>query len=174
MSTNTEKKSSLDSLVLLLEDITQAPLKFKGNDKLIHALRSQGGLSKYGDKQRNIIPCSLNTLKKRANDKFVGSYLELDDRRKRALLAIEEMESKGKSSNKTTRVGLLQRVEELENDKSILEKQNHLLIDIVAGLQADLKRYVYSNNKKSLALDFKNKEKEIEAKLFYTSSRHNK
>ena len=152
----------------LLTSIIQEPEKFKNDIDLQKALKSQGEFSKYKNEQRNIINMSLNTQKSCAEQLLEGGFDELNERRKNAILAFEVSEiAKHNSSNKNTRSGLLKKVEYLEKDVSILEKQNMLLATLIMGLKTDLEYYAHTSGIEALMADCKVKSREIEIKLNY-------
>ncbi|MBF4359632.1 hypothetical protein EAY21_22725, partial [Vibrio anguillarum] len=47
----------------LLREIITSPAEFKDDEELMKALKSQPGLAKYQNQERNITSCSLNTVK---------------------------------------------------------------------------------------------------------------
>nr|MBF4401627.1 hypothetical protein [Vibrio anguillarum] len=47
----------------LLREIITTPTEFKNDEELLKALKSQSGIAKYQNQERNITSCSLNTVK---------------------------------------------------------------------------------------------------------------
>lgn len=152
----------------LLLDIIGSPSEFTSNKSLQKAMKSQGGIAKYEDIDRGIAPCSLNTLKVCAERLLERGFMELDEVRKNALLALEQVEQKNHGANLKTRVGLTKMVDQLKNDNDILRQRNHLLSLLVMSMKNDLKRFVEQSDDPKLLIDYKERNKKIEAMLSYT------
>lgn len=107
---------SITALHDFLIEIINQPELFIQDEKIIRALRSQGSLSKLAIKDKNIYPSSLNTLKRISNRIIDGGFESLDRLRVTAQDGIIRYKIKIKRSNKSNKVGLLQRVKELEDE----------------------------------------------------------
>ncbi|MFA0520523.1 hypothetical protein AB4501_26590, partial [Vibrio sp. 10N.222.55.E8] len=73
----------------LLKEIITAPTEFKNDEELLKALKSQSGIAKYQNQERNITPCSLNTVKSISEALLERGFLSLDELRINAKLAVE-------------------------------------------------------------------------------------
>lgn len=73
----------------LLKEIITTPAEFKDDEVLMKALKSQSGIAKYQDQERNITSCSLNTVKSISEALLERGFLSLDELRINAKLAIE-------------------------------------------------------------------------------------
>jgi hypothetical protein len=104
----------------LLRSIAAKPAEFLSDAKLAEVLRSQGALAKHADESLGIVAMSLNTQKLVAEE-ALGSYDLVDRLRRGALEALENSQMKAASSNKSTKAGLLLRVNELEEEVSALQ-----------------------------------------------------
>ncbi len=100
----------------LLKEIITAPTEFKDDEELLKALKSQSGIAKYQNQERNITSCSLNTVKSISEALLERGFLSLDELRINAKLAVEAVHHNEKASkgNKQTVVGLKHKVSELE------------------------------------------------------------
>ncbi|MDG2810258.1 hypothetical protein P7L89_27005, partial [Vibrio parahaemolyticus] len=100
----------------LLKEIITAPTEFKNDEELLKALKSQSGIAKYQNQERNITSCSLNTVKSISEALLERGFLSLDELRINAKLAVEAVHHNEKASkgNKQTVVGLKHKVSELE------------------------------------------------------------
>ena len=98
---------SVINLRELLRKVCEFPEAYRDDKDLRAALKSQGGLAKYTNKDFDIIPSSINTIKRVSYEVIDGGFKALDDLRKGALERIEDHELKEKKSNKRTRTGLV-------------------------------------------------------------------
>ncbi|MBE3897349.1 hypothetical protein HJ156_22005 [Vibrio parahaemolyticus] len=136
-----ERADSTYALRDLLTEVIEEPAQWMGKQEFIDALKVQGKFAKWKDDERKIVPCALNTLKTSAEETLDGGYDRLDQLRLNALAAIEGHVEKENGSNKKTKTGLLKRVDELEEQVSILEQQNTLLVDIICNLKDNAAKY---------------------------------
>lgn len=100
----------------LLLDIIKDPHNFKGDVALYKALKSQTNIAKYENPERQISPCSLNTVKSISEAILKRGFLGFDELRINAKMAVEvalHTENTGKP-NKQSTTGLKLKVEELE------------------------------------------------------------
>ncbi|NQD81034.1 hypothetical protein HP436_12700 [Pseudomonas sp. CrR14] len=81
------KLDSTINLYNLLCDILSHPHKYR-ESSIISSLKSQGSLSRYSAPDKNIYPCSLNTLKARADCFLSGGFEEMNLARTSALKAL--------------------------------------------------------------------------------------
>ena len=130
---------SVINLCKLLRKVCESPEAYRNDEYLRTALKSQGGLAKYSNNDFDITPTSINTIKRVAYEVVDGGFKALDDLRTGALERIEHHELKEKKSNKRTRVGLVKRVDELENDVMKLEQINFLLVQSITETISDIK-----------------------------------
>ena len=132
-----------------LRKVCESPEAYIDDEYLRAALKSQGGLAKYTNKNFDIIPTSINTIKRVSYGAIDGGFKALDDLRKGALERIEDQELKEKQSNKRTRVGLVKRVDELEDDILKLEQVNYLLLQAISEVISDIKLVANMENNES-------------------------
>jgi len=122
-STDTQRRErdnrSIRELREVLREVVAKPGSFQSSAKLLRALGSQGALAKYEDADRGIVGMSLNTQKLVAEKDF--GYDTLDRLRRAAFTAIHNEINKAAASNKSTKVGLIRRVVELEQEVQLLE-----------------------------------------------------
>ena len=124
---------SIKSIIALrnfLRDVCEKPVKYREDQLLRDALKSQGGLAKYTNEELGIKSTSINTLKRISTEVVEGGFKALDDLRKGASERIEDLEQREKTSNKRTRSGLAKRVGELEEDNLILEQTIFFLVQV--------------------------------------------
>jgi hypothetical protein len=150
-----------------LLEIIKDPTQFSGISVLNIALRSQTGLAKLTNSERNIVPCSLNTLKSNAESLLDRGFAELDELRINAREAIEAVVVTNKSG-KTTRTELKNKVNELESKLNNIYKSNFLLSIMVTELREELKKMAFENvSSEQKELTYKELNKKIEAKLSF-------
>lgn len=138
---------SIVSLRNFLKDVCETPKLYRDDDLLREALKSQGSLAKYTNAELGISSTSINTLKRVSAEVVEGGFKALDDLRKGALERIDDLEQKENKSNKRTRTGLAKRVDELENDASILEQTNYLLVQAITEAISDIKSVANTEDK---------------------------
>lgn len=111
-----------------LVDIENFPEKYI-NEKLtlIEILKSQGGLSKYENKDIGIEKTSLNTLKRISPSVIDGGFDELNKCRIKALHSIKNDKTKN-ISNKNSKNGLELTIKDLENKIKLLQESQLILI----------------------------------------------
>lgn len=112
------QRNSLSIVALrdLLREIVKDTTLFASDETLMKALKSQGAMSKLTIVERQIYGSSLNTLKRITPQILEGGFETLDRLRVAALDSINTHNAKAQRSNKVTKVGLAQRVKELENE----------------------------------------------------------
>lgn len=127
----------------LLREIIITPAEFKNDEELLKALKSQSGIAKYQNQERNITSCSLNTVKSISEALLERGFLSLDELRINAKLAVEEaahLDEKASKGNKQTVVGLKHKVAELESELDATQRSNSLLTVMVSELRSRLKQ----------------------------------
>ncbi|EGQ7663330.1 hypothetical protein [Vibrio parahaemolyticus] len=159
------QQTVLETKTLLLE-VIQSPGVFKNDESIKVALKSQGGLAKYKNVERNINPCSLNTLKSLSESLLDKGFLELDSLRINAKNAINKSATgKMTQDSKTT---LKQQIAALKNDLEVTKQSNFLLTTIIKEMRSQLKnmaeqdltdeerikRYKYANKKIEAQLNY--------------------
>jgi len=150
---NERNTRSVISLKDFLKEIIDNPADFVENTAVFNALKSQGGMSKLCDVQRNIIGTSLNTVKRIYKKTFQEDFKILDLLRITAYESIELHKSKKISSNKITKSGLLKRVKELEQT-ILLRDEDMLCITLALEKSLTQGRYyaIKSENPTLIAL----------------------
>ena len=151
MADKRSERSSRSVIYLreLLRKVCESPEAYRDDEYLRAALKSQGGLAKYTNNNFDIIPTSINTIKRVSYEVIDGGFKALDDLRKGALERIEYHELKEKKSNKRTRTGLVKRVDELEDDILKLEQINFLLLQAFSEVISDIKSVANIENNES-------------------------
>ncbi|MGY2096059.1 hypothetical protein [Pseudomonas simiae] len=148
MSTLTKREQidqSIESIFRLLEDVCRAPGAYAENEKVLHALKSQGCLCALDaefsirNEQVAIKPISLNTLKKRlAENGPDRDFIYLDKLRAHAQAAITALSEDPPVQKKRSNSALEQQVEELKASVSQLHAVNMVLIQALEVNRRDL------------------------------------
>jgi hypothetical protein len=145
-------------------------LPFKGDTTLKSALKSQTGLAKYINEERDIASCSLNTLKSASESLLRRGFVELDELRNNARDGLESAEL-GKKATTKTRTGLKHKVNELQVQLITMEKVNFLQSVIIEEFRNKLKELACSNSSpEDIQSAYHEINKRLEAKLYYTLS----
>ncbi|WP_161897918.1 hypothetical protein [Pseudomonas yangonensis] len=136
---------SISNIFKLLVDIGQSPGDYTDNEKVLNALKSQGGLCSLDieffiqDESFTIHPISLNTLKKRLADNEPNKdFQHLEKLRAHAQNAISKLSKELTPPNKRTRSALEDQVEELKASISTLQAVNMVLIQALEINRKDL------------------------------------
>jgi hypothetical protein len=129
---------SLLNLHRYLIDIIKNPEVF--NDKLdLSSLKSQGNLAKIENEEYEILPTSLNTLKRRSPDLFPGGFTELETLRNQAYDAISKLREPVKAKPKDSMDSIKQLELEVENLKRSQILMTTLFLDnlkTIEGIQS--------------------------------------
>ncbi len=128
---------SISNLKQFLESIVKTPGVFSENAELKKMLKSQGSTAKYENLELNIVPSSINTVK-RISDKYIdGGYELIDNLRKAALSAIDKHIERENSPNKQTKEGLKKEIKNNAIDILNLQQVNtHLLSAILKSINS--------------------------------------
>lgn len=126
----------------LLREVITAPTEFKDDEELVMALKSQSAIAKYQNQERNIAPCSLNTVKSISEALLERGFLSLDELRINAKKAIEKAngEEATVKGDKQSKAGLERRVSYLESELDVARRSNSLLTSMVSELRSKLKQ----------------------------------
>jgi hypothetical protein len=152
----------------LLKDIIAEAVPFKDDLSLKSALRSQGALAKYSNSERGIASCTLNTLKSASESLLERGFIELDELRINAKDAIESAVI-GNKATKSTRTGLMHKVNDLEYELCIMQKSNFLLTAIIDELRGELKKMALSTESREFQeSEYRRINRTIEIELNYT------
>lgn len=116
----------------MLKDACQNPSDYANDLYLTKSLKSQGAIAKYTNEDNYIYASSLNTVKRVSDECIEGGFQTLDKLRLAAYDAIMQNKDKVNDSNKTTKVGLVKRVNELEQELLLLRKVNYNLLQGIA------------------------------------------
>jgi len=159
------QKTVLETKILLLE-VIKNPDVFKDDESMKIALNSQGSLARYKNVERNINPCSLNTLKSLSENLLDNGFFELDTLRINAKSVIEEaITGKLKKGRKAT---LKQQVATLKNNLEVTQQSNFLLTTIIKEMRSQLKSMAEQDlTEKDRIKRYKYANKKIEAQLNY-------
>ena len=159
-----EKKTSTEALYGLLSEVIEEPESWIDNDNFIIALKAQGKLAQWEDIERRIMPCTINSLKARA-DKFLNTgFVGLNQLRIAALDAIEAYKESEKNSNKSTKAGLQLLVKNRLNKIQLLDKQNMVLVYLIADLQQMVYKYASYCDESTIA-QCKREMEQVRAKI---------
>lgn len=153
----------------LLKEIITAPTEFKNDEELLKALKSQSGIAKYQNQERNITSCSLNTVKSISEALLERGFLSLDELRINAKLAVEAVHHNEKASkgNKQTVVGLKHKVSELESELDAAQRSNSLLTAIIIELRSKLKQIANKETLEERQEIYRRHNRTIEAQMNY-------
>ncbi|EKO4254477.1 hypothetical protein D5E87_23070 [Vibrio parahaemolyticus] len=152
----------------LLREIITTPAEFKNDEELLKALKSQSGIAKYQNQERNITSCSLNTVKSISEALLERGFLSLDELRINAKLAIEAAhhDEKASKGNKQTVVGLKHKVSELESELDAAQRSNFLTLVIISELRSKLKQLAVHEGTVEERLElYRDHNRKIEAEL---------
>lgn len=133
-SLSPQAKLGLRALHALLVDIIKKPAQFFGDQELLGALKSQGGVAKL---RRSVTvergellkthPMSLNSLKTYADEYVPGGFKSLNDLRLKAIDALQVALKREERANKRTRSGLTLKVAQLEHELELLRQTNMIM-----------------------------------------------
>ncbi|MGD8233423.1 hypothetical protein [Vibrio sp. TRT 1302] len=155
----------------LLREIITTPAEFKDDEELVIALKSQSAIAKYQNQERNIAPCSLNTVKNISEALLERGFLSLDELRIHAKRAIENAngEESATKGNKQSKAGLKRRVAELESELDVARRSNSLLTAMVTELRSKLKQLAnYEGTVEVRQELYREHSRKIEAQMNYT------
>lgn len=155
----------------LLREIITSPAEFKDDEELVKALKSQSGIAKYQNEERNITSCSLNTVKSISEALLERGFLSLDELRTNAKLKVEAVHNDEKASkgNKQTVAGLRLKVTELELELDAAQRSNSLLIAMVSELRSKLKQLaVYEGTAEERQELYREHNRKVAAQMSYT------
>tara|TARA_R110001606_G_scaffold372284_2_gene529359 strand:- start:452 stop:982 length:531 start_codon:yes stop_codon:yes gene_type:complete len=155
----------------LLKEVIKSPIDFIGDEGLKDALKSQAAIADYQNLERNIVSCSLNTVKSRSEDLLTRGFISLDELRKNAKSAIEAslLGVKTSKSNKQSAVGLKKRVGELESQLDKAQRSNFLMTVMISELRSKLKQLAeYKGSVEKRKEIYRYHNKKIEAELNHT------
>jgi transcriptional regulator with XRE-family HTH domain len=129
-----QNKENVENIRLLLLDICDNSELFSGDDKITSAISSQSALSKYENKDRNIVKSSINTLKRTAEKLYPNGFEEIDKLRLLAFNKINKIEDNS-SKNKNTKDYYKERCENAEKE---LEEQREVNLVAVNQLMSEI------------------------------------
>ncbi|MEZ8437887.1 hypothetical protein AB6D90_15170 [Vibrio splendidus] len=155
----------------LLREVITSPAEFKYDEELMKALKSQSGIAKYQNEERNITSCSLNTVKSISEALLERGFLSLDELRINAKLAVEAAHHNEKASkgNKQTVVGLKYKVAELQSELNVAQRSNFLTLVIISELRSKLKQLAVHEGTAEERLElYRFHNKKVEAELSHT------
>lgn len=152
----------------LLQEIIKLPDEFKNNKDLVKALKSQGGLAKYEDAERNIGAVAINTVKSLSKLLFDDGFIGLDKLRINARNAIDKaLKGKIKKSNEESARQKLASTEEM---LVITQQSNFLLNTVIKEMRAHLKSMALQDGTDEERLKrYKDINKKVEAQLNYVN-----
>lgn len=145
MASNERRWLSTKAVNDLLIEVIEEPAKWLKNNELIKALKSQGKLAKFENKERSIYPCSLNTLKSSADDVLGDGFVGLNLRRTNALKILERESFKKQRPKRGSRVALEELVREQALHVTTLEARNMILTYLIKELQSLAIEAIYSD-----------------------------
>lgn len=155
----------------LLREVITTPAEFKDDEELLMALKSQSAIAKYQNQERNIAPCSLNTVKSISEALLERGFLSLDELRINAKEAIEKAngDESATKGNKQSKTGLERRVAELESELDAAQRSNFLSLVMVSELRSRLKQLaVHEGTVEERKELYREHNRKIEVELSYT------
>jgi len=129
---------SVKALAELLRRVIQNPGEFVNEQTLCRALKSQGALAKYSSDVASILPTSINTLKRLADENLEGGWTVLDGQRRNALDAVSAHEEALRQGNKATKSALKNRLDEREKQLGNLRQVNYGLLKALGRMCIDI------------------------------------
>ncbi|MBB1386463.1 hypothetical protein H5119_13090 [Pseudoalteromonas sp. SG45-5] len=161
------QRSILATQYLLME-IIKSPDEFKNNSHLVKALKSQGGLAKYENIERNIVACAINTVKSLSELLFDDGFTGFDRLRMNARVAIEKaLTGKIKKSNEES---ARQKLASIAETLAITQQSNFLLNTVIKEMRANLKAMALQDGTDEERLKrYKDINKKVEAQLNYAN-----
>lgn len=142
---------SVQNLRSTLADVCLSPKKYLEDATLATALRSQGRLSKYEQASPPVYAMSLNH-QKAISEGAVGGYEVLDKLRRGAIERLECARRDIKRGNKSSKVGLQERNEELELGTRILLEELFLVQQLLDRRCIQARNYANKADKATRAL----------------------
>ena len=128
---------SISNLKQFLESIVKTPDVFSENSELKKMLKSQGSTAKYENLELNIVPSSINTVKRISDKHIDGGYELIDNLRKAALSAIDKHIERENGPNKKTKEGLKKEIKNNAIDILNLQQVNtHLLSAVLKSINS--------------------------------------
>lgn len=159
-----QSAESAVQLLGLLNDILKSPERFRTNDALVAALRSQGSLAQYSDPSRGIKATSLNALKRVTKRAIDGGFAHLDLRRRECLATITKSAT-SQSRRKTSTEVLSQRVQSLEAELlQALQDLAHITLVLQRSLTQGYS-YAERSGSSTLLELCKKEQRELKARL---------
>ena len=152
---------SVFALQALLQELIHKPGSAYQNEVLLNSLKSQGALSKYCDEKRGIYASSINTLKRICEKSLDGGFDALDRLRIAALESIENEKQKVSRSNKITRTGMSQRIDELEAHNQLLQQELLLLSHLLNKAMGQARYYAEQSDKGNVHVLCDKEQKEL-------------
>lgn len=129
--------SSLNATLALLRNIITNPDKYRHDDELLDALKTQSRLARYQNPGAGIKGMSLNTFKAIANSDAPGGFSQFDSLRRQALEKLTQFQADtGLSDN--TQASKKRKLKRLDSDVDVLKAANLVLLRAVGKALADL------------------------------------
>ncbi|WP_343350951.1 hypothetical protein [Pseudomonas sediminis] len=140
----TIQTASIESTRTLLLAIIDTPSKYLDEPIIRDSLISQGSLAKLeleidleGEPLR-IRPLSINTFKKRCEERIPGGFPAIDRLRKSAALAINKEEQKPPKKNNRTRESILEQLAEANLSLDVHKRSNLILLQTLSDVRSKL------------------------------------
>lgn len=132
-------KKSVEALNLLLQDVIARPEGLEERSELIHALRSQQNMAGYSNQRLEIVSCSINTMKRNADQYLLGGFEALEKLRCQAKTAV--MDSTKHKSTKKSKALLNDTIMRLEAQISINKEDLAALTWLLTTLLSQGRNY---------------------------------
>lgn len=148
----TKQMQAIDNLKIFLEAIIKSPHEFKHNLDIARSLKSQGATAsldlvfELDGRKFALIPMSLNSLKRYANEHHSDGFRGLDRLRIRAHDSLILAEKKAVTSNKRSKSGMLLRIEELEDVIQKTQQANFILLQAISQSMLSITSIVEAPN----------------------------
>jgi len=152
---------SVIALQELLRDVISNPTSYTNHSSLRDSLTSQGSLAKFNDESKCIFASSINTIKRIAEASLNGGFDSLNRLRIGAQESLAKEESKKTRSNKVDKIGLVKRVNELEDENQSLRQDLLLLTLAFDKSLAQSKIYAQKTDISAVAALCKREQREL-------------
>lgn len=129
-----KNKLNVENIKKLLLAICENPNDFSDNNELKKAISSQSRISKYEDKENNIIKSSINTLKRTSEKIYPNGFEEIEKLR---ILANEKLNQVKKSSSLKSNSKEYYKVK-YEESKKELENQREVNLVAINQLMSEI------------------------------------
>ncbi|WP_175939204.1 hypothetical protein [Caballeronia sp. BCC1704] len=159
------ERSSTIRLLKLLEHAERSISDFREWPGLVAAVSSQAALAGFKDESLGIFPCSLNTLKKRANSEIGMQWATLDAIRAKLVLEFSKERTPARTSRpgRGSKADLELKLKNLRADYHQLQSDNWQLVKGIRALLSTLDSIVQQYSDEGVEKQVKTERAEIMA-----------